>query len=89
LFMESIYYVYVLRNMARKHYIGGTEDLQRQLTQHNSGVSTWTRSRGPWEMVWNSPPLSLRQARKLEVFLKKQKGGIGFYNYTGLPRNGS
>ena len=84
--MQTFYYIYVLRNIARKHYIGVTEDLQRRLIQHNFGVSTWTRSRGPWEMVWNSPPLSLSQARKLEIFLKKQKGGIGFYNYTGLPR---
>ena len=33
--METIYYVYVLRNMARKHYIGVTENLQHRLTQRS------------------------------------------------------
>jgi predicted GIY-YIG superfamily endonuclease len=27
--METIYYIYVLRNMARKHYIGVTEFAQK------------------------------------------------------------
>jgi hypothetical protein len=29
--------------------------------------------------------MSLSEARKLENFLKRQKGGNGFHEYTGLP----
>ena len=85
----TTYCVYVLRNPGGKHYIGLTEDLAVRLAQHNLGLSTWTSSRGPWELAWNSPPMTLQQARRLEIFLKKQKGGQGFYTYTGLPRKGS
>ncbi len=83
------YFVYVLRNASGQHYIGLTEDLDRRLMQHNSGVSTWSRSRGPWAMVWTSGPFTLTEARRIESFLKKQKGGAGFYAYTGLSKSGS
>jgi hypothetical protein len=35
--------------------------------------------------VWKSVEIPLAEARKLESLIKKQKGGIGFYNLTGLP----
>ena len=31
--------------------------------------------------------MSLSEARKLENFLKRQKGGRGFFEFTGLPRS--
>ena len=84
----SQYRVYVVRNPAGKRYIGLTDDVGRRLDQHNEGVSTWTRGRGPWELEWQSEVLGLGQARKLENWLKRQKGGNGFYERTGLQRIG-
>jgi putative endonuclease len=84
------YRVYVLRNSKGRFYIGFTADLGRRLQQHNTGVSQWTRDRGPWTLVWQSEAGSLSEARKLELLLKRQKGGSGFYRITGLhPRAGS
>jgi putative endonuclease len=88
-FFALDYFVYVLRNSADRHYIGFTENVPHRVSQHNDGVSNWTRPRGPWLLVWTSQPLSLSEARKLENFLKRQKGGRGFYNFTGLIRPGS
>ena len=82
--MDSNTRVYVLRNPAGRLYIGVSEDVLRRLEQHNSGMSNWTRSRGPWCLVWQSDPMSLSAARKLENLLKRQKGGVGFYRITGL-----
>jgi putative endonuclease len=82
--MAKRYQVYVLRNLIGSHYIGLTDSLERRLSQHNSGTSKWTRSRGPWSLVWQSASLTLGSARKLENLLKRQKGGIGFYQITGL-----
>ena len=81
-----MYHVYVIQNEAHRFYIGLSDDVKRRLLDHNSGVSTWTRHRGPWKLVWFSEPLSLKEARKLENLLKAQKGGDGFYRMTGLPR---
>ncbi|MBI2813244.1 MAG: GIY-YIG nuclease family protein [Opitutae bacterium] len=77
--------VCVLRNAAGRKYIGLSEDVVKRLGQHNTGVSQWTRGKGPWTMLWQSGPLTLADARKLENLLKRQKGGSGFYKLTGLP----
>ena len=81
------YQVYVLQNPSGKFYIGVSENVAVRLQQHNSGVSQWTRHRGPWTLVWTSQSFSLSEARRLENFLKRQKGGDGFYAATGLERS--
>ena len=45
--------------------------------------------KGPWSLVSQSEEMSLSDARKLEILLKRQKGGDGFYKITGLSRSGS
>jgi predicted GIY-YIG superfamily endonuclease len=83
----SVYWVYVLRNPSHRHYIGVSDDVARRLEQHNTGVSRWAGANGPWLLVWQSDRLTLSEARKLENLLKRQKGGAGFYQLTGLtPR---
>src|SRR5256885_3039012 len=49
---EKPYQVYILQNVARKLYIGLSENVTARLDQHNSGVSHWTCSRGPWSLLW-------------------------------------
>ena len=87
LFMSetNVYQVYVIRNAAGKFYIGLSKNVQIRLQQHNQGVSTWTRHRGPWSLVWESESLTLSEARKLENRLKRQQGGAGFYKLTERP----
>jgi len=83
------YWVYVLRNPAGKFYIGVTDDVARRLNDHNTGRSKWTKKHGPWEVAWQQGPMTLAQARKLENWLKRQKGGNGFYRFTGLQADSS
>ena len=73
----TTYRVYTLLNPERRRYIGITDDVERRLTQHNQGVSKWTRGRGPWLVEWTSTPRSLGAARTLENIMKRQKGGAG------------
>ena len=81
------YQVYVLRNPQGRFYIGLSESVFVRLKQHNSAMSQWTSSRGPWSLVWTSGFLSLGDARRLEIRLKKAKGGRGFFSLTGLQRS--
>jgi putative endonuclease len=81
--------VYVLQNRVGKFYIGVSADSANRLVQHNAGVSKWTAKFRPWKLVWTSDPMTLSAARKLENLLKRQKGGRGFYQITGLARPGS
>ncbi len=69
--------VYVLNNSAGQKYIGLSQDPQTRLLQHNSGISRWTKGKGPWTVVWISNPMNLTAARKFENKLKRQKGGLG------------
>jgi putative endonuclease len=85
--MDKSYQVYVLRNRNGRFYIGLSENVRVRVQQHNEGVSKWTRSHRPWNLVWTSKPMSLSDARKLENLLKKQKGGDGFYRLTGLKQS--
>jgi putative endonuclease len=87
--MAAAYRVYILQNPEGRFYIGLTDDVARRLQQHNDGESQWMKGRGPWRVVWQSPNLSLIEARKLENRLKRQGRGKGFYSITGLRRSGS
>jgi len=81
-----MYRVYVIQNGKRKFYIGMTDDVERRLSDHNTGVSKWTKGRGPWELRWTSEAMSIGEAKKLENLLKRQKGGTGFFRMTGIKR---
>jgi putative endonuclease len=82
--MPATYRVYVIQNRDGKFYIGLSDDVDRRINQHNVGDSRWTRRKGPWTLIWQSEEMNLSDARKLELLLKRQKGGDGFYRITGL-----
>jgi len=84
-----MYFVYVIRNLAGRIYIGVSENVSVRLNQHNLGVSRWTRGKGPWNLVWKSEAMSLESARRFEIKLKRQKGGNGFYQMTGIKPDAS
>jgi putative endonuclease len=83
------YRVYVIQNREGKFYIGLSVDVDRRIDQHNIGDSRWTRGKGPWILMWQSEEMNLSDARKLELLLKRQKGGDGFYRMIGASRFGS
>jgi putative endonuclease len=70
--MAGGYRVCVLQNPEGRFYVGLTHDVARRMQQHNDDESQWTKGRGPWRAVWQSPNLSLTEARKLENRLKRQ-----------------
>ena len=72
-----MFHVYLLMNQAGRRYIGLSENPEVRVAQHNSGVSKWTKGKGPWKVIWISRGMSLGEAKKLETRLKKQKGGKG------------
>src|SRR5438876_89065 len=80
------YRVYVIQNREGKFYIGLTDDVGRRINQHNMGGSRWTRGKGPWTLVKSEERRVGSSARKLELLLKRQKGGDGFYRMVGLSR---
>jgi len=83
--MVTTYRVYVLENTTGRRYIGISDNPSRRLEQHNAGISRWAKAHRPWRLIWTSDEMPLGDARRFENRLKRQKGGRGFSQLTGLP----
>ena len=72
---EVMFYTYVLRSVKKGMlYKGSTEDLNRRLLEHNSGMVNYTSKYLPWDLVyWEEFP-TRSEAMKREKFFKSGKG---------------
>jgi putative endonuclease len=70
-----MWYVYILLSQKfKKSYVGCTNDVQRRIKQHNSGMSTYTSRYMPWTIIKVESYNTYNEARKRESFLKT---GVG------------
>lgn len=69
-----IHIVYVLQNPEGFLYKGVTVDLEKRLRYHNSGLSVWTKKKGPWQLVYREEFDTKSAALKREKFLKSGRG---------------
>jgi len=70
-----MHYVYILKSeTSGELYKGCTTDLKRRVKEHDSGNSKFTKSNGPWKLVYYEAFLNKRDARREELFLKSGKG---------------
>ncbi len=67
------FFVYVLKNPFGKFYVGQTQNLEERLNRHNCGQSTYTKNRGPWELVYYEPVESRSAAMQREKEIKNKK----------------
>ncbi len=74
----SKYFIYILfSNSNNKFYVGSTNNLQRRLTEHNSGRSKSTKSGLPWELIYFKECNSKSEAYQFEMKIKNR--GISRY----------
>ena len=70
-----MFYVYVLRSDSTgRLYIGQTKNLANRISDHNSGLARYTRSRGPWTLVHTEEYETRGEAMTRE---RQLKGGQG------------
>ena len=70
-------YTYILfPSKINQYYIGACSDLNRRLQEHNTGKSTFTSTGIPWTIVYTEEFDSIQEAKKREVYIKKQKSKI-------------
>lgn len=71
----SFTYVYVLRSeKSGMLYTGCTSDLRKRLHEHSSGKSTYTRGRGPFELIYYEAYRDSGDAFAREKHLKSGPG---------------
>lgn len=70
-----MFYVYILKLKTGNLYIGYTNNLERRLSQHKNGESTYTKPRRPLKLVYYEAYLSKKDAIIRERRLKQFKNG--------------
>ena len=74
-----MYCVYILKSLkSKRYYIGHTGNLQRRLTEHNSGKTKSTKGYVPWIIVHTEIYKTKSEAYKREKEIKSYKSGIKF-----------
>ena len=67
-------WVYILQSLKNgRYYVGSTNDLERRLSEHNSGKCKYTSKTGPWKLEFSQKFTNLSVVRKVEFWLKMQK----------------
>lgn len=56
-----------------KFYIGSTENIEKRIERHNKGYSRYTKSRGPFKIVYQEHYNTVSEAKKREYYLKSLK----------------
>ena len=66
--------VYILfSKKLNKFYVGSSTDIDRRLTEHNSGKSKFTSRGMPWLLIYKEDYSTLTEAKKRELQIKKRK----------------
>jgi putative endonuclease len=70
-----MYYTYILISIKdNKRYFGFTENIERRLIEHNSGLVKSTKNRRPLRIIHLEKFESKEEAMNREKELKKKKG---------------
>lgn len=70
-----MYYVYILKSIKyNKTYVGSTNNVNRRLSEHNSGKSKFASRFKPWELIHIEEIEVYADARKRETYLKSGAG---------------
>lgn len=70
-----MWYVYVLQSQKDKRwYTGLSNDLRKRFMQHNAGLSTSTKGRGPFTLIYYEACHNENDARSREPYLKSGPG---------------
>jgi putative endonuclease len=68
------YFVYIIQSKKDgRFYIGSTNNLTERVERHNQGRSRYTKSRGPWELVYKEEHHDRSTAMKKEKEIKNRK----------------
>ena len=70
-----MYYTYILLSVKTgEWYTGYTTDLRKRFSEHQNGVSSWTKGRKPFKLIYYEACLNKADARSRELYLKSGMG---------------
>lgn len=69
-----MFYFYILKSKKfGTYYIGISGNIEERLKAHNNGLVKSTKYKRPWSVVHKEGFLTLKQARKRELYMKSLK----------------
>src|SRR3989344_630183 len=69
------FFVYVLKSIiAKKSYVGFTNNMGRRLKEHNLGGHYYTKRFAPWEIIYTERFNNFQDAINREKYLKSTSG---------------
>jgi len=75
--MDIKQYVYILRSQKDSSlYIGCSGDVNKRISEHNAGLSPYTKSKIPWDLLWYAVFNDKRKAFDFEKYLKSASGKV-------------
>ncbi|MDX1628651.1 MAG: GIY-YIG nuclease family protein [Fulvivirga sp.] len=68
------FYTYIIESFTTgKWYYGHTHDIDTRVKNHNCGKSNYTKSKGPWKLIFLRTFETKAEAIKFEKYLKKSR----------------
>ena len=72
---SMFYYTYILQSKKNKQfYTGFTSDLRKRFNDHNENKNTYTKGRGPFELIYYEACENQKDATQREKYLKSGRG---------------
>jgi len=72
---KSMWYTYLLQsNKDKRWYTGCTVDLRKRFKEHNNGLASSTKGRGPFEIIYYEACINKDDAFMREKYLKSGMG---------------
>jgi len=79
-----MYFVYIIKCIEGRFYIGSTENIEHRLSQHNSKLlKCWTNRYNQWQLVYSEGFSTRKDALLREKQIKSYKGGNAFKKLIG------
>ena len=70
-----MFYIYVLKSIkSGRLYTGSTSNLRKRFNEHNENKSTYTKSKGPYKLIYYEACLNEQDAYAREKYLKTAWG---------------
>ncbi len=68
------YFVYIIfSGKLNKYYVGYTENMEKRISDHISGISAFTSKANDWELKYSEAFSSREEAMQREKSIKKKK----------------
>lgn len=81
-----MYYLYILYSTKlNRYYVGHTENIEKRVFEHNSGISIYTSKANDWQLMYKEEFTTRAEAHHREREIKKKKSRVYIEKLISSP----